>query len=150
MILKKVEPKKYIKLRIIATLIDYSIYVIIFFIYLKCVGTETDTGTTEVNGLLALPIFIFWFLYFVVLEAANQATPGHDICKLIVVRSDGQKITIYDSFKRRVVDLVDIGIYGMPALICINKTPKHQRLGDLLADTVVVKKSDITETEVIF
>jgi len=97
-----------------------------------------------------LPIFIFWFLYFVVLETVNQATPGHDICKLIVVRSDGQKITLYDSFKRRVVDMIDIGIYGIPALICINKTPKHQRLGDLLADTVVVKKSDIIETEVIF
>jgi len=150
MIFKKVEPKKYIKLRIIATLIDYSIYVILFFIYVKCFGTQTDDGTTQINGLLALPIFIFWFLYFVVLETVNQATPGHDICKLIVVRSDGQKITLYDSFKRRVVDMIDIGIYGIPALICINKTPKHQRLGDLLADTVVVKKSDIIETEVIF
>jgi uncharacterized RDD family membrane protein YckC len=146
----KVEPKKYLKLRIIATLIDYGIYITLFFIYIEFLGHPNDSGAMEVDGLLAFPIFIVWFLYFVVTETINQATPGHDICKLIVVRTSGKKITLSDAFKRRVVDMIDIGIYGIPALICINKTPKYQRLGDLLADTVVVKKSDVTETEVIF
>lgn len=147
MILKKVEPKQYIKLRILATLIDYGIYFLLFFIYAYCVGHENEDGAMEVSGLPALPLFILWFLYFVVLEAVNSATPGHDIFKLKVVRSDGEKINLYDAFKRRIVDFIDI---GLPALICVYKTPKYQRLGDLLADTVVVKKSDITETEVTF
>jgi uncharacterized RDD family membrane protein YckC len=147
MILKKVEPKNYIKLRIIATLIDYGIYLLFFFIYVYCVGHKNDDGPMEVTGLPALPLFILWFAYFVGLEAINGATPGHDIVKLTVVRSDGEKIGFYDALKRRIVDFVDL---GLPALICIYKTPKHQRLGDLLADTVVVKKSDITEAEVTF
>jgi uncharacterized RDD family membrane protein YckC len=104
----------------------------------------------EVNGLPALPIFIFWFLYFVGTETINQATPGHDIMKLTVVKSNGSKISFGDAFKRRIVDPIDILFYGIPALICICHTQKFQRLGDLLADTVVVKKSDIIETEVIF
>lgn len=150
MIIRRVEPKRYLGLRIAATLIDYGIYIAIFFIYATAFGDKTDDYTYTVNGALVLPIFIFWFLYFVVLEAYNQATPGHDILKLVVVKTKGEKITLSDAFKRRILDLIDIAIYGIPALICICNTPKHQRLGDLWADTVVVKRSDITVTEVTF
>jgi len=148
--LHQVEYKKYIKLRIFATLIDYTIYVIVFWLYVYCFGTKNGAGGYEVQGMPALPIFIFWFLYFMGTEAINGATPGHDICGLIVVKSNGEKITLADVFKRRTVDFFDIIPYGIPALICINNTPKYQRIGDLWANTVVVKKSDIIETEVDF
>jgi uncharacterized RDD family membrane protein YckC len=147
---RRVEYKKYIKLRIIATLIDYGIYILLFYLYVDLVGTENSDGSKEVNGLPAMLIPLFWFLYFVVLEAVNQATPGHDICKLIVVKSTANKISLGDAFKRRLLDPIDIFLYGIPALICINKTPKFQRLGDLWADTVVIKKTDIIETDVQF
>jgi len=147
MILRKVEPKRYFKRRLIATLIDYGIYLFLYFIYLYCIGHKNEAGEMEVDNLQALQLILLWFFYFIGTETLNQATPGHDICKLIVVKSNGERITFYDAFKRRIVDMADIGI---PALICVYKTPKYQRLGDLLADTVVVKKSDITETEVIF
>jgi uncharacterized RDD family membrane protein YckC len=147
---RRVEYNRYVKLRIIATLIDYGIYLLLVVIYLYCFGTKNDDGNMEVQGSLTLPIFLFWFLYFVGTEAINQATPGHDICKLIVVKSQGDRISFSDAFKRRMVDPIDILFYGIPALICICNTPKYQRLGDLLADTVVVKKSDIIETEVVF
>lgn len=150
MIIRRVEPKRYIKLRIIATLIDYGIYFTVFFVYCYCLGTVNNEGTYEVNGLLAMPLPSLWFLYFVVLEAANQATPGHDLCKLIVVKANGEKISLSNSLKRHIVDPIDIFFYGIPALICIYKTPKFQRLGDMLADTVVVKRADIIETEVNF
>ena len=146
----KVEYKKYIKLRIFATLIDYAIYAIIFFLYVYCFGTKTYSGGYEVQGMPALPIFIFWFLYFIGTEAINGATPGHDICGLTVVKLNGEKITIGDAFKRRIVDFFYIIPYGIPALICINNTPQYQRIGDLWANTVVVKKSDIVENEVNF
>lgn len=149
MIFHKVEPKRYVGLRIAATLIDYGIYFTLFIFYLYTFGEKTD-GSYEVKGLLFLPIPIFWILYFVVLEAYNQATPGHDIFKLIVVKTSGEKITFSDTFKRRIIDIIDIFFYGIPALICIYNTPKYQRLGDLFADTLVVKKSDIIETEVTF
>jgi len=92
-------------------------------VYCYCFGHRNDSGAIEVDGGLALPIFAFWFLYFVLLEAVNQATPGHDICKLIVVKLDGEKLTFSDAFKRRILDFIDIGIYGIPALVCINNTP---------------------------
>lgn len=150
MLIRRVEPKRYIKLRIIATLIDYGIYAAMFFIYVYAFGDSNDEGGHTVTGWLFWPIPIVWFLYFVVTESFNGATPGHDICKLTVVKANAEKLSLGDAFKRRIVDPIDIFIYGIPALICICNTPKYQRLGDLFADTIVVKKADITETEIVF
>ena len=150
MIIRRVEPKRYLGLRIAATLIDYGIYFTVIVIYIMMFGDKNDEGGYTLNGAPALLIVIFWFLYFVVLEAISQATPGHDILKLVVVRTKGDRISFTDALKRRIVDMIDIAFYGIPAIICICNTPKFQRMGDLWADTVVVKKSDIIETEVTF
>jgi uncharacterized RDD family membrane protein YckC len=148
--IRRAQPRRYVGLRIAATLIDYGLYLIVFFIYVRIFGENNDDGGYTVNGLPALPLFAFWLFYFVGLEAINQATPGHDILKLVVVKEDGSKITFSDALKRRIVDVIDICFYALPALICIYNTPKHQRLGDLWARTLVVKKSDITETDFYF
>lgn len=145
-----IKPKPYIKLRIIATLIDYGIYFVFFYTYVTVFNQSPVPGVSRVDGIMALPIFIAWFLYFVVIESVNGTTPGHDICKLKVIKVDGGKLTLGDAFKRRICDCFDILFYGLPAIICIKKTEKHQRIGDLLAGTLVVKRSDITETEIVF
>jgi uncharacterized RDD family membrane protein YckC len=134
----------------LATLIDYGIYITLFVLYVTTFGYRNTENGYTVTGWLFWPIPIVWFLYFVVLEAFNGSTPGHDICKLVVVKTNCEKITLADAFKRRIIDPIDILFYGIPALICICNTPKFQRLGDLFADTLVVKKSDIVETEVVF
>jgi uncharacterized RDD family membrane protein YckC len=145
-----VTPKPYLKLRTLATIIDYGIFMSLVWFYIYSFGEKTGDGSWQLQGLSVLLIPIAWILYFVVTEAVNQATPGHDICKLKVVKPDGYKITFSDAFKRRICDPIDIFMYGIPAFICISKTSKHQRIGDLLASTLVVKKSDIEEKEVVF
>ena len=145
--LYEINYKPHLKRRILATLIDYSIYGILFFIYVYCIGQETSSNSWEVTGLPALPVFLFWLVYFPGLEAINQATPGHDILKLRVIKSTGERITFTDAFKRRICDMFEIGMWGLPAMICISKTDKNQRIGDLFAGTVVVKKEDVIETE---
>jgi uncharacterized RDD family membrane protein YckC len=150
MIFKKVEPKPYIKLRIIATLIDLFIFGIVVFGYIYVFGESNDKGELVVHGAAVLPVVIIWLFYFPGTEAINGATPGHDICKLKVVDLNGKKISFSPAFKRRLCDFIDLNLYGIPAMICISKTEKHQRLGDLWAGTLIVKKEDIIETEVTF
>ena len=145
----QVTPKPYIKLRIFATLIDYTIFGILYFVYLYTFNQSTQPVHLQINGILVLPIPIVWVIYFALLESIN-GTPGHDLCKLKVVRTNGSKVNFTDALKRRICDPIDIFIYGIPALILISKTEKHQRLGDILADTLVVKAEDIVETEVTF
>lgn len=150
MIFRSVEPKPYLKLRTIATLIDYSIYFIFFIIYTNVFDEDPEPGRATVTGVMMLPIIIVWFIYFVIVEFSGQATAGHYIVKLKVVTENGLKPSLSSIFKRRLLDPIDIFLYGIPAFICISKTPKHQRLGDLWSHTLVVKATDIIEKEVTF
>lgn len=53
--------KPYLKERIVATLIDYAIYTIVCFLYIRLLGTETDEGKYVISGTEVLPIAILWF-----------------------------------------------------------------------------------------
>ena len=140
--------KTNLKKRIIATLIDYAIISIITYLYIELLGDDTPDGSKEVNGLLTLPIFIFWFLYFVVIETFYSATLGHQALYLKVVTIDRKVIGFSQALKRRLLDPIDIMIYGIPAIITIKNTDKHQRLGDLWAKTIIIDTKDIEQTNI--
>ncbi|KAA9035911.1 RDD family protein [Ginsengibacter hankyongi] len=69
--------KTNLKKRIIATLLDYTLFSFATFIYIMLAGHNNDEGGKTVNGLLALAIPAAWFIYFVVIEALNGATLAH-------------------------------------------------------------------------
>jgi uncharacterized RDD family membrane protein YckC len=45
------------------------------------------------------------------------------------------------------LDPVDFFFYGIPALVAISKTEKHQRLGDLWAETIVVDTTNAQQLD---
>src|ERR1700748_93245 len=100
--ISEITHKPHLKLRIFATLIDYGIYITFFWCYVRFLGTDDGSGTYVVNGWLAYPLFIMWFIYFPGTEALSGSTPGHDILKLRVVKIDGSKIGFWDAVKRRI------------------------------------------------
>ncbi|MBE9585333.1 RDD family protein [Mucilaginibacter sp. JRF] len=132
--------RPYLAKRIVATLIDYAIFSLFTCVYIWVFDEDPDVTNMQVTGVAMLPITILWLLYFPLTETLNGATPGHDIMKLKVVLTNGRDISFSVALKRRVCDLIDISTYGIVAVILILKTQKHQRLGDLLANTVVIKK----------
>jgi len=105
-------------------------------------GHDNDEGGKTVNGLLALPIPTVWFIYFVVIEAINGATLGHQGLDLKVLTVDRNEIEFTQALKRHLLDPIDIFIYGIPAIIAIKNSDRHQRLGDMWAKTIVVDKKD--------
>ncbi len=67
-------------------------------------------------------------------------TPGKSIVGLRVVRSGGGRIDLTASMIRNVLRLVDgITLSYVPTIISIVATSRNQRLGDLAADTVVIR-----------
>jgi len=89
-------------------------------------------------GLLA---FVFYLVYWFLLEGIYGYRPGKYLMGLVVVKSDGSDCTIGASIIRNLLLIVDnlpfAYIVGI-ALILI--TDKKQRVGDLVADTVVVRR----------
>mgnify|MGYP000184791281 CR=1 FL=1 len=128
--------------RIFATLIDYGIYFMFFSVYVLFFGTDNEEGGKTVNGILAMPLSVVWFLYFVVIEALNGATLGHHCFDLRVVTTERMKISFKHAFKRHLLDPLDILFYGVPAIIAIKNSDKRQRIGDMWANTIIVDTKD--------
>ncbi|NNV56190.1 RDD family protein [Limnovirga soli] len=134
--------KTNLKKKIIATMFDYSLVLIPTFMYIMYFGHDNSEGGKTVDGLMALPIPMLWFLYFVVVEAMYGATFAHQALYLKVTTLDRKEIELIQALKRHLLDPIDILFWGIPGIIAIKNTDKHQRLGDMWAKTIVVDTKD--------
>lgn len=110
--------------------------------YIMYFGHDNGEGGKTVDGLMALPIPMLWSLYFVVVEAMYGATFAHQALYLKVTTLDRKEIELIQALKRHLLDPIDILFWGIPGIIAIKNTDKHQRLGDLWAKTIVVDTKD--------
>jgi uncharacterized RDD family membrane protein YckC len=97
---------------------------------------------------LALVVLI-WFLlqsgYFALFETIwNGQTPGKRWTHLRVIQDSGRPITVYESFARNILRIVDSlpALYGV-AIISALLSEKSKRLGDYVAGTVVVHERPV-------
>src|SRR5262245_43102344 len=80
--------------------------------------------------------------YFLVLEAVWSRTPGKFFQGLVIRRLDGTRCgwkAAVIRFACRIVEINPLLLGGLPAGIAILYTKRRQRIGDLLAGTVVVR-----------
>jgi uncharacterized RDD family membrane protein YckC len=133
----RTEPK--LLKRSVATIIDYGLYLIFFTWLVRTYGLPNDEGGYTLNNdPKGWWVFIVWLIYFPVIESITGRTFGKWILGLKVVAKNGNPISFWQAFKRRVVDVPDFFFFGIVAFITIKNTPDHQRLGDLLAKTIVI------------
>jgi uncharacterized RDD family membrane protein YckC len=88
--------------------------------------------------------------YFVALEAIFGRTLGKLITGTVVVDRDGRPPGLAGAVTRTVLRLVEVNpllMGGLPAGIAVLATERHQRLGDLLAETYVVRKKDLNRDD---
>ncbi|MFV9484924.1 RDD family protein, partial [Christiangramia sp. ASW11-125] len=105
-------------------------------------GVDNGEGGKHVTGLLAFVPILFWFIYFILFEATFFATLGHQLFELEVRNIDGSKIDFTQALRRRLLDFIDICMFGIPAIVAIKNTDHNQRLGDLWAKTKIIKIQD--------
>jgi uncharacterized RDD family membrane protein YckC len=139
------ECKPNLKKRIFATLLDYLIFGLLWYLYMGFFGTVEEEGTLVVRNLMMVPLIVLWIVYFIVVEGIGGATLGHQAFHLKVLTIRRDKIGFTEASIRHLLDLIDIWCYGIPALIAIKYTEKHQRLGDLVAKTIVIDTEDETQ-----
>ena len=130
-----------IKRRILAGIIDYGIIYLFSFASIFILGDPNDEGTYELNGAPALIPVVFWLLMTVGCESGLGGTVGNSIVGLKAIPISGQNrnLTFGESFKRHLMDLVDMFFFGLVGIVIIKSTDKNQRVGDLWGKTIVVK-----------
>lgn len=131
---------KFLLRRIIAGLIDYFIIFSLILFYILYFGEENSEGEYSVNGVKAVPIFLFWFVYVCIVETTLHSTLGNYLLSLKPVDDKTeQNISLKQSVLRHIVDPIDMFCFGLVAIITITNSPESKRLGDLLAKTKVVR-----------
>jgi uncharacterized RDD family membrane protein YckC len=67
-------------------------------------------------------------------------TPGKRALGLRVVRSDGAPVGLAEALARNLLRAVEVPLGYAPAVLAVALGPKRQRLGDLVAGTLVVRE----------
>lgn len=96
-------------------------------------------------ALMIILGFLLWSSYFIIFEwRMNGQTPGKRWLKLRVIREDGRPITFWEAAVRnllRIFDIMPIPFYSI-GLISVFVSTRGQRVGDLIAGTVVVRERE--------
>jgi uncharacterized RDD family membrane protein YckC len=132
--------------RVIATMIDSVLLGSAYTILVALFGNYTHPRAWEWNGTLpGLTANLFYalgvFLYFVVLEGYCGQTLGKMVAGIKVVQEGTQSTPGYGAATiRTVLRLVD-GLFAyLVAFIVVLSSEKRQRLGDMAASTLVIRK----------
>ena len=96
-------------------------------------------GPEMTSGLLTLFVFLMEWFYNVFFEAgAKGATPGQRSMKLRVMSVTGGPVSLAQAVMRNFLRVVDFMPFTyLSGIVCMLFTKRFQRLGDLVANTVM-------------
>jgi uncharacterized RDD family membrane protein YckC len=109
------------------------------FLFIKSAG---EAWAAAIIGLL---MFLFINGYFIVFEwLMNGQTPGKRAVGIRVIKEGGYALRFIDTLLRNVMRAIDFLplFYGV-GLVSLLFTPRSQRLGDLVAGTLLVRRLPI-------
>ncbi|HKP32222.1 MAG TPA: RDD family protein [Chitinophagaceae bacterium] len=126
--------------RLLAWVID----IFVMFAYVQIVAKVFD-----------IPAFFIWFvnfgtwswvvatlpvaLYHLLMEIfLNGQSIGKQIMKTKVITLEGGQPSVSQYMIRWMFRMVDFGLLFLPAFFCVILTPRSQRVGDLIAGTIVI------------
>jgi len=98
-----------------------------------------------VIALQIIVVFLIWSSYFVLFEWAwNGQTPGKRWLRLRVMREDGRPVTFWESAARNLVRIFDMEPFPFYSigLVSVFVSSRDQRIGDMVAGTVVVRERE--------
>ncbi len=117
-------------------------------------------GSLWIVAISIIFSFLIFFGYFIFFETVwSGQTPGKRWLKLRVIQEDGRPITFFAAMARNVIRLADMFFppFYSVGIISVFASPRAKRLGDYVANTVVVKErtaeapkfDEVFESEVI-
>jgi uncharacterized RDD family membrane protein YckC len=140
--------------RFIACAIDHTIQIVtlvVLIIVFAIISDYANLGSRLVNApkwviaLLVIVVFLLMSGYFAIFEWLwHGQTPGKRWMKLRVIREDGRPISFFEAIVRNLLrdfDIMPFPFYSI-GLISVFSTERDQRVGDLVAGTVVVRERE--------
>jgi uncharacterized RDD family membrane protein YckC len=125
--------------------------VVVFFVWLGNAASyyeDLKNAPKWVVALMLVAVFLVWSSYFVLFEWAWRGqTPGKRWLKLRVIREDGRPVTFWEAAARNLLRIFDMQPWlGVPfysiGLVSVFASRRDQRIGDMVAGTVVVRERE--------
>ena len=145
--------------RFLACAIDHTIQVLaiglivltaVILMSFPSIQHVVSSAPKWVLAVMIILLFVIFAGYFAFFEWAwSGQTPGKRWLKLRVLREDGRPITFWESAVRnllRTVDMMPAPFYSI-GLISVFSTTRDQRIGDMVAGTVVVREREAEAPE---
>jgi uncharacterized RDD family membrane protein YckC len=135
--------------RIFSFIIDYIALNLIAFLLGTVLNMFADN--TVVYFVVYIPVTLFYSLISEIL--LNGRSLGKIALGLKVVKIDGITPSLSDYFVRWAFRVIDI-VFSLGAVACmtISSSPKRQRIGDMIANTTVIKtnpKQNLTLADIL-
>jgi len=130
--------------RAAAAAIDLAAQMVILLIVLALIGVAVVNGVSESTGntLVAFAVFGIIFGYPILFETLWRGrTPGKAALRLRAVTVDGAPIHLREAALRAMGGIVDrlLPPGGITGVLFVIGSSRHQRVGDLLAGTIVIR-----------
>ena len=145
--------------RFIACAIDHTIQVLaiglivltaVILMSFPMIQVVISNAPKWVLAIMIIMLFVIFAGYFAFFEWAwSGQTPGKRWLKLRVLREDGRPITFWEAAVRnllRTADMMPAPFYSI-GLIAVFSTTRDQRIGDMVAGTVVVREREAEAPE---
>lgn len=140
--------------RFAARAIDYMIFVgITYIVTIITLLTTASRGIGKTNQIITAVVWLSVFVFYDLVAEIffNGQTVGKRIVKIRVISINGGRPTIGQYLMRWLFRILDFGIsLGSLAVVSVAFSDKRQRLGDIAADTTVVKTKPLKAHEGLF
>ncbi len=140
--------------RFLACAIDHAIQALAIILMIigftvianySTLGEQLSNAPKWVKAVLIVIVFLIFSGYFAFFEWIwNGQTPGKRLLKLRVIREDGRPVTFWEAAVRnllRTFDMMPAPFYSI-GLISVFLSLSDQRVGDMVAGTVVVRERE--------
>lgn len=120
---------------------DHGFAVVLFFV--TAMTLADDRPVQVLPGAAALGNYLGYYFFS---EWLLGATPGKFFCGLRVRQLSGKRCTAGQIAIRTALRLLEVNpvlLGALPAGVSILFTKRRQRLGDLAAGTIVVRRNDV-------
>lgn len=129
--------------RVLATIVDALVLGLINLVLAVPAGLMggNETAAAGLSLIATLAALLVWVLYYILMEGYLGQTVGKIVCGIKVVREDGGEVPgLGKAAIRTVLRMVDGFLAYLIAFVAVLASERCQRLGDMAAGTLVVRK----------
>ncbi len=130
--------------RALAIIVDSIVLGVLLWVMSALFGTtsaENGQVSASLSGFAAVAAFVLAFGYYIVLEGALGQTLGKMLLGIKVIREDTGGVPGFKAATIRTVMRIVDGLFAyLVAFIAVLASERNQRLGDMAAHTLVVRK----------